>query len=107
MPKCGCRLSLLLDFGEAFAAVDGAILSGLERNFSLFAARRANSGIKLTLRFACVFTGVTALFAPLGLVDEALFSVKLLLASSENELLATLFADKLLVLVHAFYLALD
>ena len=102
-----CRLDLLLYFGEALAAVNGAILPGLERNLSLFAARRTDCSVELTLWLTCVFARITTLFASLGLIYKALFTVKLLLADSENKFLAAFFADQLLVLVHAFYLALD
>ena len=51
---------------------------------------------------AAFLRGVAASFAALGLVYKALRFIKLLLAGSENEFLATLFADESLVFVHVF-----
>lgn len=92
-------------FRKALAAVYRSVLSGFERNLCLFAASSANSGEHFSFRSRIVFACVTASFASLRLVYEAFFSVELLLAGSEYEFRATLFANKGFVLVHFFYLA--
>lgn len=102
-----CRLLLLLlDFGEAFTAVYRAVFPWLERNLAWFAACRTYGIEHFTLRPPRVFTSIAALFASLRLIYKALLCIKFLLASCENKFLTTFFADKFLVLVHAFYLAL-
>ena len=98
-----CLLFLLLC--EALAAIHRAILARAERNLCFAAARCTGSNEHFTLGPGCILTGVAASFAALGLVYKALRFIKLLLAGSENEFLATLFADESLVFVHVFYLA--
>ena len=79
--------------GEALAAVHRAIFAGFERNLRFLAAVRADSGVHLALRFRGTFASVTAGLATLRLVYKAFLSVELLLAGSENEFVAALFAN--------------
>ena len=98
-------LLLLLNFGEALTAVDWAILAGLKGNLGFLAASGANGCEHLSLGSGIVFTGVAAGLAPLGLIYKASLGIEFLLTSSENKLIAALFALKDLVCVHFFYLA--
>ena len=93
---------------EAFAAVHGTPLSGLERNGCFFAALRAdgfgfdalNGGRSLAgaAGGAAGFAGL----APLGLVFEALVGEKHLLAGGEDELSIAIGAlQDLIVVFHA------
>ena len=87
-------LSLLIaHLGEALAAVNGTVRLGLKGNLSLATAGSANSGEELTGATGGVLASVTAGLAALGLVLEAALCVELLLASSENEFIAALFAN--------------
>ena len=101
-----CRLSssqkLSVSVLEALAAINGAIVVGLEGNLALLTALCANSGEHLasaSLATACLTSGA-AIAASLRLVGEALLSVEFLLASRENELLSAILADQCLVSVH-------
>jgi hypothetical protein len=85
------RLLFLFHLGEAFAAINGTILFGLERYFAGLAARRANR----IEHFPCtsvVPARIAAGFAALGLVSEALFLIEILLTGGEHELFAAFFA---------------
>ena len=84
-----------------------AYLADLDKNVVDFIPNYDETGSNehFTLGPGCILTGVAASFAALGLVYKALRFIKLLLAGSENEFLATLFADESLVFVHVFYLA--
>lgn len=93
MPKLRCRLCLLLDFGETFAAVYGTVFPGLERNLAGLAACCAYSIKHFTLWLAGILTCVAARLASLGLVYETLLCIEFLLASSKNKFLATFFAN--------------
>ena len=88
---------------EAVAAVHGTISAGLERNLGLAAAAVADHSEHLPGSSAVAvlgFTGVTAGFAPTGLVLEALLGVEFLFAGRENKLIATVTAGQCLVFVH-------
>ena len=95
---------VLLHFGEALAAVNRTVLSGLEGNLSFGSAGSAGSGEHFLLRSGFVFTGIAALFASLGLVYEASFSVEFLLAGCENKFGSAFLANQGFVCVHRFYL---
>ena len=91
-------------FTEAIAAVDRTVCTGLERNFAGTAAGSAYSVKHLALAALAVvgstFAGITAGFAALRLIGEALFSKKLLLVGGEGEFLSAIFADDRFVLEH-------
>jgi ABC-type uncharacterized transport system permease subunit len=91
--------------GEALAAEHGTVGLGLEGNLSLAAATGAGSGEELTGSAGSVLAGITAGLAALGLVLETTLSIESLFASGEHELLATLFANQILIFVHCFYLS--
>ena len=108
-------LAMLL---EAGAAVHRPVAGGLESDLRLTAALCAGGDEVLSLALARVLLGVTACLAALGLVEEALFLVELLLTCGEHKFLAALFAHQSFVLkdfvgcanhvflfVHCFYLA--
>ena len=96
--------SVLLHLSEALAAVDRTVCTGLERNFAGTAAGSAYSVKHLALAALAVvgstFAGITAGFAALRLIGEALFSKKLLLVGGEGEFLSAIFADDRFVLEH-------
>ena len=95
------RTELLL-ISEAIAAVDRAVLTGLEGNLaglSAFSADCVEHFARLTAA-SCALTCSTACLATLRLVGEALFSVKFLLSGSEGEFLSAILADESLVSVH-------
>ena len=90
---------------KALAAINRAIFARLKGNFSVFTAGSTGRDEHLALRLSGILTGIAAIFAPLGLVYEALGSVKFLLAGGENKFSATFLADESLVFVHLIYLA--
>ena len=95
--------------GEALAAIDRAILPGLEGNLRGAAATDADHFIHLTLAAVAVATvlltaGGTASRAAAGLILEALVSIELLLRSGENEFRAALTALQGLVFEHGYTL---
>ena len=87
---------------KALAAVNGTILTGLERNLTFLAAGCANCVIHLALASVAAgcLAGVAAGLATKRLVGETLFSIELLLSGSEGELLSAILADQNLVVVH-------
>ena len=87
------QLAVGTHLSEALAAVYGTVGLGLEGNLGLAAATGAGSGEELTGTAGSVLTGITAGLAALGLILEAALCVEFLLASSENELVAALFAN--------------
>ena len=93
--------------GEALAAVNGAILAGLEGNLRFLPAIRADSRMHLALRLRGVFAGVAAVLAALRLIHKAFFRIEFLLTGGEHEFRATFLADQSLVFVHGCYLALE
>jgi len=99
------KLGFFLHAGEAFAAEDRTVLTGLERHFRFFAAVGADGGVHFAIRSGGALAGVAAVLAALGLVHEAFFSVEFLLAGGENEFGAALLADQGFVLEHGFNLA--
>ena len=98
-------LTLVAHLSEALAAEHGTVGLGLEGNLSLAAATGAGSGEELTGSAGSVLASVTASLAALGLILEATLSVESLFASGEHELIATLFANQILIFVHVFYLS--
>ena len=89
--------------GEAFAAVDGTILTGLEGNLGGLAALGANSVEHLAGRAGSgtgSLAGHAAVTAAGGLILEALLGVERLFTGRENELIAAVFAYQRLVFVH-------
>ena len=87
------ELAFSTHLSEALAAENGAVRLGLERNLCFATATGAGSGEELTGATGAVLASVTAGLAALGLVLEAALSVEFLLASSENEFIAALFAN--------------
>ena len=102
-----CKLALCLHAGEAIAAVNRAIGLRLERNTRFAAAGSAGSGEILTGTTGSVLACVAAGLAALRLILEASLSVELLLAGSENELVAAFFAYSSLIFVHDFTLSFE
>ena len=86
------KLLRVFHLGEAVRAIDRAVLTGLEGDFRLGSTARADSGKHLSLGSCIVLARIAASFASLRLVHKASFSIKLLLASSKNELGSALFA---------------
>ena len=78
--------------GEAFAAVDGSVARGLERDLARLAAFRADGVEHLSGFAAGVLSLVTAGFASLGLVLEALLRVEFLFTGGEDEFVAAFLA---------------
>ena len=89
-----------LPLTETFAAVDGAIVAGLERNLAGLTAGGANSVVHLTAGAAGLLASVAACLAAQGLIGETLLRVKFLFTGGEDELLTAVFADECLVVVH-------
>jgi hypothetical protein len=79
-------------FCEAIAAVYRFAFGGLERNFAFLAAFCANCGEVLSLSLACVLSCISASFASLGFVLEALFCIEFLFTGGENEFVSAIFA---------------
>ena len=74
-------------FAEAVAAVDGAVVLGLEGNFGFLAAVRADDGKHLAL-FAAVavaLTFVAAVAATYWFVFKAALMIEFLFACAEDE----------------------
>jgi hypothetical protein len=86
--------------GEAIAAVNRTVFSGLEGNLRLAAATGADGREHFSLVCAAIFSGLTAGLASLGLIRKALFRVEFLFAGGEDKLAAALFACQCLVLGH-------
>ena len=84
---------LLLDLGEALAAVDRTISARLKGNLGFLTAVGADAYIGLSLASGSVLACVAASFASLRLVLEAFGSIKLLLTGCEYELIAAFFAN--------------
>ena len=101
---CGL-LALVAHLSEALAAEHGTVGLGLEGNLSLATATGASSGEELTGSAGSVLASITASLATLGLVLEATLSIESLFAGGEHELIATLFANQILIFVHCFYLS--
>ena len=87
------KLAFSAHLSEALAAEYGTVGLGLEGNLCLTAATGAGSSEELTGTTSGVLASVTAGLAALGLVLEATLSVEFLLAGSENEFVAALFAN--------------
>jgi len=87
------ELALGTHLSEALAAEYGAVGLGLEGNLCFAATTSTGSSEELTGTTGAVLASVTAGLAALGLILETTLSVELLLASSENEFIAALFAN--------------
>jgi hypothetical protein len=90
------RLHLL----EAGAAVDGAVVTGLERDLGGRAALCADRVIHFAIAGAGGLTVCAAVLAADGLVLEAFFRIKLLFAGRKNEFLTAILAYQCFVLEH-------
>lgn len=90
--------------GEAIAAIDRSVFSGLERHLGACAAGSTGSGEHLSAGGSSVtiLTGRTARFATGGFISETLLSKKILLAGSENKLFSTVSTGNVFVLVHVW-----
>jgi hypothetical protein len=86
--------------GEAIAAVNRTVFSGLEGNLRLAAATGADGREHFSLVCAAIFSGLTAGLASLGLIRKALFRVEFLFAGGEDKLAAAIFANENFVLGH-------
>jgi hypothetical protein len=93
-------LLCVFSLGEAIAAVNRAIFSGLEGNLAFCTAVCANCIIEGLSASGSSLACVTASFASLGLILEALFCIEFLLTGGEHKLVAAIFACKCLVFVH-------
>lgn len=83
----------LLFISEAVAAVDGTVGAGLKGNFAFLSAFGADCVIHLACAVVGgVFAFCAALFAALGLVNEAALCIEFLFAGGESELFSAFFA---------------
>ena len=85
-------LAFCTHLSEALAAVNGTVSLGLEGNLGFAAATGTGSSEELAGSAGVVLTGIAAGLATLGLILEATLCVELLLAGSEGEFVAALFA---------------
>ena len=97
---CSVHALMLL---EAFAAVNGSVVAGLERNLCGFSTFRANCIKHLTLAATLSLAGSTASFAADGFILESFFRVELLLSCGKDELRATIFAHQHFVFEHVSF----
>ena len=88
-----CKLAFVTHLSEALAAENGTVGLGLEGNLCLATATGAGSSEEFTGATGVVLASIAAGLAALGLVLEATLSVEFLLAGSENEFVAALFAN--------------
>ncbi len=91
MLPCAVALLILLCC-VAFAAIDGSVVLGLERNFCFLAAACTDCSEKFFLRSGCALSCISAVLASLRFVLEALLCIEFLLTSRENKLSAAFFA---------------
>ena len=80
-------------FSKALAAVDRSVILGNERNLCFVAASCAYSCEHLSVLLKRLLLCNSAFSASLRFVLEALFSIELLLACCENELVSAILAD--------------
>lgn len=87
---------------EACAAVDGAVVSGKERNLGGCTALCTNCFVHFSFAaiVALTLALVSARLAANGLVFEALLKVKFLLTCCEREFCATVFTNECFVFKH-------
>ena len=85
---------------EAGAAVDGPVVTGLERNLGGGTAVCAHGVKHFALAIAGGLPGSSAVLAADGLILEALLSVELLLASRKDEFLTAILTNQCLVFEH-------
>ena len=95
----------LSSLGEAVAAVNRTVFSGLEGNLAGCTALSANSlehlaGSSALVAASCSLASVTAALAALGLVGEAFFCVESLFISGENEFNTAVLTSESFVVVH-------
>lgn len=80
-----CRkLALLLHLSETLAAINRSVLSWLERNNSLAAARSTSCCISLSFRLCSSLSCISASFTSLWLIYETFLSIELLLSCCET-----------------------
>ena len=87
------QLAFCANLSEALAAEYGTVGLGLEGNLCLTTATGAGSSEELTGTTGIVLASIAAGLAALGLILEATLCVEFLLAGSENEFVAALFAN--------------
>ena len=85
---------------EAVAAIDGTVVSGLERDLGGCPALRADRIEHFAIVATRGFTAGTAVFAADRLVLEPFLRVKLLLAGRKDEFLTAILAYQCFVLEH-------
>lgn len=90
---------------ETVAAIYRAVIAGLKRNLAGLSAICTNCIVHLTrtavaARITVILAFVAAGLTALGLVCEAFFSIKLLLAGGKSEFLSAILADEGLVIKH-------
>jgi len=92
------RLSLV---GKTIAAVNRAVVSGLEWDPAVLAARGANSVKEFTLTSAAsAFAHIAAGLAPLRLICETSFLEKILFTCRENKFLPAILTNNCFVLMN-------
>ncbi|ODU55328.1 MAG: hypothetical protein ABT01_06475 [Clostridium sp. SCN 57-10] len=99
---CLC-VFVYLSSAEAIAAINGAVITGFERNFAVFAAGSTYRIVHLAVAAVAtrvLLAGVAAGLAALGFIVEAFFREKFLIFGSEGELLTAILADDCFVVVH-------
>ena len=85
---------------ETSAAVNGAVVSRLERDFRGCTTLGADGIVHLAIGIARSFTSSPALFATDGFVLETLLSIEFLLAGCKDEFLTAILAYQCLVFEH-------
>ena len=93
LPDCKELGLVSVVLSVALAAENGTVGLGLKGNSGFATATGADTGEELTGTTGIVLASVTAGLAALGLILEATLCVEFLLAGSENEFVATLFAN--------------
>ena len=87
--------SLSFELLEAFPAINGTVIGGLERDLGLYAAFGTDDSEHLSFpRSSGTLAGGTALGAASGIVLEPFFCVELLFGSGKSELSAAFFAGE-------------
>jgi hypothetical protein len=89
---------------ETSAAINGAVVSRLKRDFGGRTAVGADGVVHLAIGVAGCLARGPALFATDGFVLETLLSIEFLLAGCKDEFLTAILADQCLVFEHlAFF----
>jgi hypothetical protein len=90
-------------FAKAFAAIDRAVVAGLERNLAGFSALGADGFKHFSLSSTRVgFTGVTAGLATLRFIGESFFGIELLFVGRKDEFCSAFLACECFVAVHVY-----